>query len=131
MSRRVYVAGGSSERLTIVRPMLDRLRAAGVTITHDWTTCPGFDRESTRLEQCRWATEDFEGVYNADLLWLICPAEKSEGAHAELGYAIARRTPVIVSGPATAHHRIFPLLAGMIFPSHADALAVVIREASK
>ncbi len=130
MSRLVYAAGGSSERLTIVRPMLDQLRSAGIAITHDWTTCPGFDRESTREEQMRWAAEDLDGVRRADLLWLICPAEKSEGAHAELGFALALGKLIVVSGPANAQHRIFPLLAGIHYPSHADALAMVIREAS-
>lgn len=126
----VYVAGGASERLTVVRPLIDRLLAAGVVITHDWTRCEGWDMPALSVTyRQRFALQDLDGVRRAGLVWYVAPSTKSEGSAAELGAALALRIPVVVSGPADALGRIFPALAGVHFRAHGDALAAVIRAA--
>lgn len=125
MSRRIYVAGGSSER-ALVSTYMDSLRGAGWTIAYDWTQNYGGD-ESARL--------DYQGVWNSDYLWLILPREKSEGAFFEFGAACSardafreantyRRLTVVVSGfDATRDaSRIFVSLADKVCPSHSHAL---------
>ena len=126
----VYVAGGAAERITIVRPLIDRLLAAGVVITHDWTRCEGWDMPALNaVHRQRFAQRDLDGVRRAGLVWYVAPVTKSEGSAAELGAALALRIPVVVSGPADALGRIFPALAGVHFRAHGDALAAVIRAA--
>ena len=127
---RIYVAGGSGERLTVVQPMIRRLQAEGARITHDWTLCPGFDYDGTPAELAGWAREDLEGVRNADLVWVMVPEDKSEGAHAELGAAIILGKTVFASGPhCYSARRIFPLLASRVFATHDAAFRAIVRKA--
>lgn len=130
MSRRIYVAGGSSER-DMVSTYMDSLRGAGWTIAHDWTQDPVFvggpPQDSARL--------DYQGVWNSDYVWVILPREKSEGAFFEFGAACSardafresdtdRRLTIVVSGfDATRDAaRIFVQLADKVCPSHSHAL---------
>lgn len=126
---RVYVAGASSERFTVIRPTISRLRAVGCVVTHDWTTCPGFDRPSTEEEKRQWAAEDLQGVRSADLLWYMAPVDKSEGSHGELMAAIVLGKRTVVSGPWWAHGRIFPLLAGERYDDHEVAFMAIAAAA--
>lgn len=127
----VYVAGGAGERLTIVRPLVDRLTAAGVAVTHDWTRCEGWDLPFlSAVQRQRYARQDLDGVKRAGLVWYVAPATKSEGSATELGAALALGIPIVVSGPADDLGRIFPALAGVHFRSHSDALTAVIRAAT-
>lgn len=129
MNNRVYVCGGSDERLTIVQPIIDALKNHGVDITHDWTRCEGYDRPSSIAERRVWAKEDLAGVQFADIVWGLAPAEKSEGFSVELGAAIVQEKIVIVSGQHAAwDSRIFALLA-VQFPRHSDAFDAVLRYA--
>jgi len=122
---RLYIAGGSDERLTVVRPYIDRMIAHGVTITHDWTRCEGYDREHTDDERRAWALADEKGVESADLVWIIVPDAKSEGSATEIGIARGRRIQFIASG-ARARGNIFVLLAASIFDAHESAFRAIV-----
>ncbi len=119
---RVYVAGGSDERIEVARRAIDLLTARGFTVTHDWTRCEGYDREHSEEERSAWARLDVEGVKSADVVWLMAPSVKSEGAATEIGIAIGRGVPFVISGPR-ARGNIFSMLATMIFDNHVEALA--------
>jgi hypothetical protein len=131
----LYVAGGSSERLDVIRPLMDRARAAGVEIAHDWTTDPGWDlgRPPTVDELGDAARRDIAGILAARVFWLVVPAAKSEGAAAETGFMLAslmlapgpRPRHLIVSGEIGARN-IFALLASEYYPTHEEALARVV-----
>lgn len=128
-ARRVYLAGGSSERLTVCRPLIDRLTAAGVPIAYDWTRDPGWSHPGGEIfaDACADAARrDIDAVRACEILWYVAPESASEGSAAELGAALALRRVVVVSGPhALARGRIFPLLAGHVFATHAEAFEAV------
>ena len=84
---RVYVAGSSAEREAVAED-IRRLERAGVTVTYDWTKSPGWGRILSPAECAEQAWADLDAVRDADVLWLRL-GEKSEGAHVELGYALA------------------------------------------
>ncbi len=125
---RVYIAGGSSERLTVVRPLIERAKELGVDVTADWTRDPGWDlgRMPTNDELRESALRDVAAVEAADAVWLIVPAQKSEGASSEIGYALALKKRLVVSGEVGARN-IFALLAWPEdrFELHDEALARV------
>lgn len=121
---KIYVAGGSAERESVAS-VIAALRHAGHVITHDWTSCDGYARESVPDERRRWAREDLDGVRAADLVWLLAPAELSEGSSAELGAVLALRKRVVVSGPhARWASRIFHGL-GEIHDTHSAAFEAI------
>ena len=130
MGLRVYLAGGAAERLTVCRPLIDRLFAAGVAVTYDWTRDPGWDNHAPTLEDLeRAARADLEAVRACDLLWYVAPAPasgKSEGAATELGAALALGRRVVVSGAWAECGRIFPALAGMRCGTHEEGLDAVV-----
>lgn len=139
---KVYVAGGSSERLE-VREWIARLRTAGIEVTYDWTDDPGFGRGCGELvstygevfgcghmrgpgpvlcSRCmsplRIAETDRAAVDAADIVWWIVPRERSEGAAGEAGYALGRGKRLLVSGSRTnCPFRVF----GTCFLSHEGA----------
>lgn len=120
---KVYVAGSSSERV-VVAEVIEQLEVAGIAVTYDWTKSPGWERPLSTEEKIEQAQRDLDAVAEADVLWLRL-GEKSEGAHVELGYALAFGKLVIVSGSVTPE-RIFPLLADRCFTTH-DAAFQAIR----
>lgn len=127
----IYVAGGSADRATIAT-LIAELRGAGWTVTHDWTRDPGWTDPSHPREIS--ANEDLHGVFAARVFWLVLPEAKSEGAHFELGVAVALgfddpSRDVVVSGPAETLGRIFPTLADVSFDRHADALEYLLARA--
>lgn len=125
--KKVFVSGGTSERLTVVRPYVDGLIRRGFEITHDWTRCPLYDRESTEDERREQARRDLNGVRAADLVWLMMPEAKSEGAHVELGASLILCKPTVVSGPrARAHGNLFSLLASEIWDNHRAGFDAVL-----
>lgn len=127
---RVYIAGGSSERLTVCRPLIERAKELGVEVAADWTRDPGWDlgRMPTDAEFRESALRDLAAIRRADVVWLVVPAQKSEGAAAEVGYALGQGKRLVVSGETGARN-IFALLAdpGDVFARHEDALAHVAR----
>ncbi len=99
----VYVAASSKE-LGRAKTVMSMLRNAGHTVTHDWPAiieARGMANpvDATEDERWDWAIDDLAGVAKADVLWLLVPAENGAGAFVELGYALARKKPVICSGP--------------------------------
>lgn len=125
---KVYIGGGSDEREQ-VQSLMAALVARGVEITHDWTRCVGYNRESVPAERREWARQDLDGVRAADIVWIVAPAQKSEGSAVEMGYAMALRKRVIVSGPhARRINRIFALLCE-IHDSHNDAFGYIMLAA--
>jgi hypothetical protein len=125
LTRRIYVAGGSTERLSVVRPWMDMLRNVGWTITHDWTESEGYDRQFTHEEQQHNAKLDLDGVLAADWVWLLVPATKSEGLSVELGAALARGKPTVASG-AHVGRSIFHTLVPC-FLRHAEAYSHLLE----
>lgn len=127
MRRLVYIAGGSSERNLCASLMADA-RAAGWTVTYDWTQDPGY-LVSRSPEQLRAEAQlDLDAVRAADVVWVVAPACKSEGSHCELGAALAWGKRVLVSGPhVLALGRIFPLLAE-VYPTHEAAFLALLGD---
>jgi hypothetical protein len=127
---RVYIAGGSSERLAVARPLIERAKELGVDVTADWTRDPGWDlgRTPTLDELRESARRDIAAIEAADVVWLVVPRQKSEGASAEVGYALALRKRLVVSGEVGARN-IFALLARPEdrFASHEEALTRVAQ----
>ena len=130
---RVYLAGGAAERLTVCRPLVDRLLAAGVAVTYDWTRDPGWDNPAPTLEDLeRAAHADLDAVRACDLLWYVAPAPasgKSEGSAGELCAALVLEKVVVVSGDWAGCGRIFPALAGVRCATHEEGLGVVVEMA--
>jgi len=128
----VYIAGGSREMLTVARPMIDRLGAMPeFRVTYDWTRDPGWGQvEFTALDLANIALRDFAAVDEADIFWLMVPAERSEGAASEHAYRVGRKGPrgVIVSGPAAPRNPFF-MLNEHLFDTHEDALQWLIATA--
>jgi hypothetical protein len=119
---RVYVAGGAAERLTVARPWIRRLQEAGVEVTHDWTGEAAWNDGTPEAR----AAADLDGVRRCDVLWLLCPAGKSEGSACELGAALLAGKRVVASGPWDALGRIFPGLAGVRCGMHEEGFAAVL-----
>ncbi len=132
MSTPIYIAGGSSE-IELCQGMIDAVTHYGGRITYDWTRDPGWKlgRPLTMQERAECAARDLAAVAEARLFWLMLPQEKTEGAHVELGVALALRAfglpgrEVIVSGPML-DSRLFPARADRIFAEHGEALAYVV-----
>lgn len=131
MSLPIYIAGGSSE-FEICQRMISAVVEAGGRITFDWTLSPewGLGRSLTPAERRAAANVDLAAVIDARLFWLVLPYRLSEGAHVELGAALAlralgREVEVIVSGPMHAS-RLFHALADRVFADHEEALAYVV-----
>jgi hypothetical protein len=99
---KVYVAG-SSKQLDRVKHWMDKLQAAGHTVTHDWPSLieavgSANPPDATRDECWDWAIDDLKGVRDAEVLWFLVPETEGAGAWVELGYALARQIPVVCSG---------------------------------
>ena len=94
---RIFVSGQINDFET-VREVQEALKAAGHTITHDWTTNETGaqmlgSRESKLAnikEATRRATNDIRGVLSADV-YVICTnnQDAGKGMYVELGAAIA------------------------------------------
>jgi hypothetical protein len=119
----IYVCGGSTE-LDLVAGYMDKLRAMGHRITHDWVAKirevgDANPREATERQRARWSIEDRSGVRGADLVWVILPERTSFGCGVEMGLALAYGT-IIVSGDWRSS--IFTSLAYARFDAHDAAL---------
>ena len=126
MSPRIYVAAAFSERLTRARPAMDRIRALGGAVTHDWTADPPpgvtTDADLTDAQRVQLALADYRGVAEADVVWLLAPTDKGScGAWVEFGAAIALGKRTVVSGPAS-RRSIFTEMATRRFETDTEAL---------
>jgi hypothetical protein len=131
MTRRIYVAG-CREDLVRIRQFNTKLRAAGWTITHDWTEAvlANANRPDATIpadEQRSYANDDWDGVCNADAFWLVAPSTGGTGCWIEFGMAVSSAiTTIVVSG---AHKRsIFTALDGVdVYDTHEEALVKLLR----
>jgi hypothetical protein len=125
----VYLATAFTEKDTIAKPWMARLRAAGHTITEDWTAGPEVPRGELALpveRQRKIALADLGGVFHADVVWLLSPETGGTGCWVELGYAMGReRKRVVVSGPARS---IFTSLCER-YETHEEAFAAICKGA--
>lgn len=124
---RVYVAS-KFENTEEVHRVMDALKAAGHTITHDWTHENPGNREGAEktafLVEC--ATKDMEGVQTADALFLI-NHPNGKGMWTELGMAIAWNIPVFFACPERAYN-IFTELPGVETHETIDAALAACLE---
>ncbi len=133
---RVYVAGAWIERDKRAIPVIQRLRAVGITITHDWThdsnevsNAATSDSELAKSYRLEHATLDKNGVESADFVLLLAPTERgASGAWTEFGIAIGRRVPVIVAG-GQPRRTLFTELAHSIFNTDDEGVAFLVESA--
>lgn len=106
---KVYLATGSSIRVHTARPWIDKLKSHGISV-YDWTRDPNWDlgRMPTEAEFIESATRDEDAIVYCDAFWYIVPADKSEGAAAELAIAYCHGKPIVGSGDFGARN-IFAL----------------------
>jgi hypothetical protein len=132
---KVYLASSYALRDSLVRPMIDRLEGAGITISHDWTVgdtdphknADGAARSETLLsreEQWGHAKADLRGVEIADVVWLLLPETGGTGCFIEFGYALAIGKPCLVSGVPRTIFQTHPLV--LTWESHEAALASLV-----
>ena len=95
MANKIYLAAPWDHKDEMPE-IAEKLEAQGWTITRKWWQ----DDEESKPLEC--ATEDRNGVYNADCLLLI-NSKKSEGKAVEQGIAIARGIPIIAVGVKGEH----------------------------
>ena len=87
---RIYVAGASHERLTVVRPLMEAVVERGFVNAFDWTRAPGFDGPVAPEVDEQVARDELDAISASRVFWYVAPAEhKSEGSSTELGYALA------------------------------------------
>ena len=121
----IYIAGASTE-LYVIKKYMSAVRALGHTITVDWVALvesvgSANPRSAPHDMRHKWSQRDLDGVYSADILWLIIPDGHSIGCWLELGAAIGIKTVhKICSGDWRTS--IFTSLADRRFDSHDDAL---------
>lgn len=135
---RVYVAGAWVEQHQRARPMIAKLREAGVVITADWTVAEGEragvgDSDLSAHVRQSFATADLDGVARADLVWLLAANDKGAcGSWVELGAALMLRErqpsryPFVVVSGAKWNRSIFTELCDKKFDSDAAALDFVL-----
>jgi hypothetical protein len=129
VSLAVYIAASSREADRVRRAQA-MVQERGWTLTLDWLSeieanlVRGVrDMELSLDEQRRHAQADLDAIRRADAVWLLAPAEPTKGAWVELGYALARSRPVVVSGPTSS---IFEQL-GVCVAEDGDAPDVLWR----
>jgi len=120
-TRRIYVAGASSERQTRAKPVITALQKVGHIITFDWTIsvdqCCGVDGNTPLIDVSEnvlraAASNDYKGVVEADTVVLLAPQNFSTGAWVELGIAIGLARSIFIGGDVSKC--IFALLPNCI-----------------
>ncbi len=129
---KVYVAGAWVEKEHRASMWMERLRKAGIIITHDWTVddvaCTVLtDAHLPPGERKKRADDDLKGIDDADFVWLLTPNERgASGAWTEFGYALGTLKPVIVSGLAW-ERTIFTTRANQGFHSDDEAFHFLLH----
>ncbi len=137
-AKRVYIAGGSTERIDVGQKWIQLARDAGIEIAFDWTVCDSYDPDwldgwlDKNVHQA-WqgvAKRDFEAVMAADVVWILVPEKLSEGAATELGIALAARAlsghrMLLVTSGKSVHRNLFSRLANAQFDNHGSAFDYV------
>jgi len=123
---RIYVAGGSSERLA-VRGWIERLTATGLyEVTHDWTRSAGYDRPRSERDDDESATSDSQGVIRANVVWFLVPDDLSEGLHYEAGLARGLGKTTVASGRSIGRS-VFHARWPWRFETHEEAYDWLVR----
>lgn len=125
---RIYVAGSSAE-LERAAKWIELLTLSELTVTHNWpenirAVGEANPKAVSTEDSARWASECMDGVQRAQLLWLLMPTGGSFGAFTELGVALQRKIPIVVSGPLL-YRSIFVSLAERVFDEDVVALAYI------
>lgn len=95
VERRVYIASGLGN-VEAVRSLQELVRAAGWTISYDWTQHGSVQAEGIeRIRQVAHA--EMRGVFEADLVLVALPGGR--GTHVEMGLALAFGIPIVVYDP--------------------------------
>jgi len=121
----VYVAASSRE-LERAEGAIQALKDLGHTVVHDWPALvravgSANPRHASDDKRMMWASEDLNGVSDADVFWLLMPnVEGGFGAGVELGYAIAGQGAIVCSGPVK--RSIFTVYADRVYDTDLDAL---------
>ena len=105
---KVYVAA-KFENKEEVRAVYALLLQAGHEVTVDWTVEPGEEdlgSEDYHKLQEEWAIKDAQGVIDCDVLVML-PHDRSKGAYAELGMAIALGKKSILVLPEKPFNCVF------------------------
>ena len=95
---RIYFSTTSHD-IPKAQALMERIREAGHTITHDWTEGIAFEEHMSGVELSSRAEADIEGVRTADLVVVYMQPKMTTnmtGAAIEMGAAYACRTPVVV-----------------------------------
>ena len=137
-ARKVYIAGGSSERTEVGQKWIQHAREAGIEVVFDWSSCKSYEADwlngfSKREIHEAWqhiAKRDFDSVMASDVVWILVPEKLSEGAATELGIALAARAlagrkMLLVASGQSVHRNLFNRLANAQFDSHEAAFDYV------
>jgi nucleoside 2-deoxyribosyltransferase len=136
---RVYLSAPGN-RLEEARDAMERLRAAGHTITHNWVAVIKSElawQPFTDEEMAARGRADIEGVRDAEVLVVLVtdPSGPSTGVAVELGAAFAfSRSTILVEphGPVGAWGRHpFRLMATARVETLDDALSLLIAPSAR
>jgi hypothetical protein len=119
---RVYVAAGSleAERAAL---WIERLRAAGVEITFDWT--PEVIGGAADSRNPEVAAAELNAVVRAEVVWFLVPMTGSSGGGFELGFAYrGNQQTTICSGPHLARFHFGVLLVE--YDTDEEAFQVIV-----
>ena len=121
----VYVAGKWGHKPAI-QTVQNELRKRGYLITHDWTKVEEADKKSPN-ECAKFAELDIDAVRRADnvLIVLTDPKYPYRGTCAELGAALATKTPVYI----IVQCQIVPDFMKSIFAMH--ELVTVVKDVNQ
>jgi hypothetical protein len=98
---KVYIATSFVQK-ELAQKWRDALIAKGIKISHDWTVVenPFSDRGELGVPeemQREWASDDWNGVINADVVWVLAPHTGGCDCWIEMGAAMMANRLVIVS----------------------------------
>ena len=137
--KKIYVAGPSAQ-IYLIEGFIAKLRAAGWTITFDWTvpvrTVGNASPDDPKIRRDA-ARADMKGVLEADVLWLVQPeaTSTSTGAWVELGIALGDAnnrqarglSPLFMVASGASKKCIFSDLVDWRFETHDEALEFVLN----
>lgn len=123
---KVYIATKFEDR-HIASEWVRHLEHAGIQITHDWPSVEADSDEQVTGEMRNiCAAQDFAGVLAADFVWVLAPKTGGRGCWTEMGIALARGIPVVLSGAGVGLN-IFDEFSKN-FSSHGDAYAYLLQQ---
>lgn len=95
---KIYIATRFEDK-PLAAYWVKRLRDAGIEITHNWSAVEEVnDAAANPARRTEYAEADFNGVVSADLVWVLSPEVGGRGCWTEMGIALGRQIPVVLSG---------------------------------